>query len=384
MRLAVASSRFLLALTFLFSGFVKAVDPQGMAYKLNAYLYQWGVTLSDDAMVLHLMAIVLGVMEFMLGVSLLLGMRRRLTATLMFVVMAVMTLLTLYVYIENPVPDCGCFGDAVKLTNGETLLKNVVLLAAAVVLLRYSRMMKRLISERNQWVTSIFSFVYIVVLGLLSNHYLPPLDFTPYKIGTDLRAVLAGEGITEENQDLLNFYLMDAEGNDLTVEIPADTGYTFLLTLPDAASADDGCNDRINDLYDACSDHGMNFYAIVGEGVEDVPGWIDRTGAAYSFLTSDARQLRAAVRSNPGLLLLHDGKIVEKWSNNNLPESAEFPYLCSVEEKSPLLRLFLWFVIPLLLVVLADSVWIGSKYYKRHILKKSLKTNDNEKENCSR
>ncbi len=371
--------RLFVGLTFLFSGFVKCADPQGMAYKLNAYLHHWGVMVTDDSVFLSTPSILLGAAEFLLGVFLLLGIRRQTTTLVILLLMTAMTGLTTYIYIVNPVSDCGCFGDAVKLTNEETLLKNIVLLAASILLFRKRRLIWRLISERNQWVVSIFSLVYIVSLGFYSNHQLPVLDFTAYRKGTDVRSILEGKGITDRNQDIINFFLQDEDGNDRTFEVAADTGFTFLLTLPDVLSADDGCNDYINDLYDECEDKGIPFYAVVGATEAETKTWEDRTGAAYPLLKGDARQMRAAVRSNPGLLLLHDGKIAGKWSNNNLPASVDFAYLCKSDETHPFLRLLLWFVLPLCLTIFADSVWVGSKYYKRYNLRRKLNFKDMRK-----
>jgi len=119
---------------------------------------------------------------------LLLGIRRRLTAIGVTVFMSLMTAVTVYVAVAHPVADCGCFGAALTLTDGQTLGKNIVLLAAALVVLKGRRYLPRLISERNQWITSLYALAYIVLLALYALHYLPPMDFTPYHRGADMRA----------------------------------------------------------------------------------------------------------------------------------------------------------------------------------------------------
>ena len=120
--------------------------------------------------------------ELLLGVNLLLGIRRKLTTIFTAIFMLVMTGITLYVFLYNPVPDCGCFGSALKLSNSETLLKNVVLLAASVFLSARPQYILRLISERNQWITAVCSLVYVVSVTVYSFRHLPVISFTPYNV----------------------------------------------------------------------------------------------------------------------------------------------------------------------------------------------------------
>ena len=384
--------RLLLALTFIFSGFVKAVDPLGMLYKLNAYCTHWGFAFEEDSLILKFSVILMAAVEFILGIYLLLGIRKRFTTGVTLVVMVTMTMLTVYIYAYNPVSDCGCFGEAITLTNTETLVKNIFLLSAAFVVVSFRHYMKRLISERNQWLTSIYSWIYIIVLGMISFHYLPVIDFMPFKVGTDLRAAWNGELGEDTPEDLMNFALFDAEnGEEVTQDILNDTSYTFLLTMSKVNIADDGCNDRINDIFDDCSDRNYSFYAAVSDNSNsaDINDWTDRTGAAYSFLKCDAVLLKAMVRSNPGLLLLKDGVIVKKWSNNDLPVLSEDKNWNQQNDNkannSALVKLLLWFIIPLSIVITLDGIWIGKKYFKHYIFKRTLKKSiDHEKENCSR
>ncbi len=378
----------LLAATLIVSGFVKAVDPMGMYYKLNAYFLYWGMDFGDGSVLVDGLVVCIATVEFILGIYLLLGIRRRFTTTAILLFMAAMTLLTAYIYAFNPVADCGCFGDAIVLSNGATLLKNVVLLLAAGVVFRKRRLLFRLISERNQWITSLYAWGYAIALTLYSFHYLPLLEFTPFKEGLDLR-----KAYNEPQEDtpvaLLNFGL-EGEDGALTDSILQNPKATFLLTLPNLAAADDGNNDRINDIYDVCRDSAYAFYGVTSFTADsaDISRWKDRTGALYPILRADIDQVRSMVRANPGLLLLTDGKIVKKWSHNDLPR-LEGQGKWVAEEKAFLtgwsvLKLIFWFVVPLLLVMLVDGLWIGSKFYKHHIFKKHLKQQENEKENRSR
>lgn len=370
--------RILLCATFIFSGFVKVADPMGMTHKLHAYASALNLPYSQSMLLLEFLACALGTIEFVLGVYLLLGVHRRWTSRITAAFMLVFTALTAWIYIDNPVPDCGCFGDAIILTNGQTLLKNLVLLAAALFLFYKPARIHRLISTRNSWVISIYSWVYAIVLAVYTLHYLPVIDFSAYTKGADIRGALNGEITGQKAEKLLNFYLADARTDeDVTLDILNDRGYTFLLTAANVQEADDGCCDRINDLYDYCHDHGYKFYMATGSTGKEVTDWIDRTGAAYPILYAEDTELNTMVRSNPGLLLLHDGKVADKWSNNNLPEvdnnNTTLNDITHHPITHPVTMLLLWFVVPLLLIVGLDSLWIGHKFYKHHIYVKRFK-----------
>ena len=104
--------------------------------------------------------------------------------------MFVFTLLTIWIYTSNPIADCGCFGDAIKLTNGQTLGKNIILLVAALIVQFCPTRHRRLITQHNAWLISIYAWVYAITLALYSFHYLPIIDFSAYKPGGNIRAAL--------------------------------------------------------------------------------------------------------------------------------------------------------------------------------------------------
>lgn len=361
----------------------------GMYHKLNAYFAHWGHPFGEDSLTLLAMAVVLSTVEFVLGIYLFLGIRRRFTAITVTLLMTAMTALTVYVYVYDPVPDCGCFGAAFTLTNGETLAKNIVLTAASIVVLYHRRYVLRLVLERNQWITSMYAWIYIMLLNLFAIHYLPPIDFTSFEKGTDMRAAYYNPDASTPAA-LLNFTLATPEGELLTDSILNREGITLLLTLPDIATADDGSADRINDLYDACRDSSYAFFAVASYNADSaaLSSWVDKTGAAYPILLADADQLKAMVRANPGLMAIRNGVIKGKWSNNNLPspegneDTMDDPSVWATHLS--LLKLVGWFIFPLLLVIFIDRAWVGSKFYRHYIFKKRLKQEENEKENRSR
>lgn len=361
---AVNVSRMIMAATLLFSGFVKANDPMGTVFKLQDYMSAWGMT-SMPEVVMLIAALFMVLIEFGLGVYLLFGMRRRIVSVVTLLFMTLMTLLTVYIAIYNPVSDCGCFGDAIILTNTQTLLKNILLLACAFMVFRWYKLQMPLISRQIYWIVSTLAMLAIISFAVYCIYSQPFIDFRPYKIGSDLRQKATvpasqrpqfevtiiyernGEtlelGIDDDDPDdswtyvetrrkqlkqadidiINDFYMQDADGEDLATDILEADGYTLLLTAPDLLSADQSIMGLINDIYDYASEAGVNFVALTPSTEEARSRWIDYTGAEYSFLTADERTLKTMVRGNPGLMLLHDGVVKAKWSNWNFPTTEQ-------------------------------------------------------------
>ena len=372
---AVNIARLLLALTFILSGFVKAVDPLGTQYKIHDYLAAIGLANIVPDFGTLASSVILSATEFLLGICLLFAIRRRLVSKILVVLMTVMTLLTLWLAIDDPVTDCGCFGDALVLTNWQTFWKNVVLLAAALIVWRYPLDMPRLISESNQWIVMNYSaFFILVIIAGRSLYTLPQFDFRPYHVGTNLR-----EGwqrmMEGEDSPYTEFFIESTdEGEDITEAVLGRQGYTFLLVAPHLENANDSQFDRLNSIYEYCLENGYQFYCLTASTRKGIGRWQDITGAEYPFCNTDETTLKTVIRSNPGLLLLNDGVIIRKWSHNTLPSDEE---LGARLEGSPLGRLpndnaaekilwiLTWFVLPLVLLTIADRLWAWSKWLRR-------------------
>ena len=363
--------RFIISATLLFSGWVKVIDPMGMVYKLKAYADYFDLDFSENGILLKLLVVIVAVTECHLGFSLLLGIRRKSSSILVFLLLLAMTGVTVFVYLKNPVADCGCFGEAIELTHGQTLIKNVILIVMASFLVVYPRRMRRFITERNQWITSIYSFCFVIGSLLYSFHFTPIISFTDYKVGTDVLSNYRGEvGDGELLQDVASLYIVDKSGNDLTEAIISKSGVTFLLTIPDVNSADDSSADLINELHDYAEENSYQFLALIGTSLDRAYGWRDRTGASYPIYQSDDLVLKSMVRSNPGLLLLVDGVVRGIWGVNELPENLlnkpiNESDIVSVKQSSfeSITKLVGLYLIPLLLVIFLDGIMLGRKYY---------------------
>lgn len=397
--------RTLIGVVFVFSGFVKAVDPAGFAIKIGDYLAAFGL---DILKPLALPAAVnLSAVEFVLGICMLLGVYRRYSSILVFIFMLVMTPLTLYLALFDPVSDCGCFGDAVIISNWETFYKNIVLLSASVFLLVFNQKLFRFFTYKVYWFAALFAYVYCICFSYWNYNHLPILDFRPYKIGTNIpEQMIIPEGAPEDEYEHILIYekdgvkqtftldnypaedstwtfvetqtdlvskgytpkieafnIFDEENNDVSDAILENKEPVLLLIVPKLEEASDERIDEINNVFDYATGQSMPFYCITGSSQEGIQGWIDITGAEYPFLHADDVLLKTIIRSNPGLVLIKEGTILMKWHYYDIPEEKDIPAVLSLylDEKQPEGKGNRWiyinllgFTLPLLLVWIYD------------------------------
>ena len=416
LKMIVNLCRIIVAVTFIFSGFVKAIDPIGTQYKLQDYLGAIGMAGILPNWTLLAVAVFLAAIEFCIGIFLLFAIQRRLISKLTVAFMVFMTMVTVWIVVADPVKDCGCFGDALHLTNTETLIKNIVLLVCSLVIMYRPLAMFRFVSKSNQWIVTNYTIVFILVSSGLSLYYLPIFDFRPYHIGVNIpRGMEIPKGaklpqfkttfIMEKNGQRKEFTLdnypdaswkfIDSKtvqtsegyippihdfsitdnktGVDLTNSVLSHKGYTFLLIAPHLETADDSNFGDIDRLYEYAQSYDIPFYCLTASTTKAIKRWIDLTGAEYPFCITDEAVLKTIIRSNPGLLLLKDGTIINKWSHNNLPNEAKLsrPISQSSLGKMPkdsvpakILEIVLWFILPLTLLTLADRLWAWSKWVR--------------------
>lgn len=413
---AVNVCRFVLAATFIFSGYVKAIDPLGTLYKLKDYAAAMSLNglLPDWALVG--VAIALGALEFALGVFMLFAVRRHVVSRITLAFMTAMTVLTLWIFVADPVKDCGCFGDALKLTNGETLLKNIVLSACAALVAWRPVDMARFISRSNQWIVRYYTVAYIVITSVYCLYTLPIFDFRPYHVGMNIKQgmeipegaeqpefestfLLRKNGETREftldnypdstweyidtrtvqtkkgyEPPIHDFALTSCDtGEDITEQVLTKKGYTFLLVSPRLAVADDSNFGDIDQIYEYAEENGADFYCVTASANDEIERWRDLTGAEYQFCNADETTLKTMIRSNPGLMLLKDGTIIGKWSHNALPQTDDLTAplqqltIGKAQNDSTterLLIVLLTFFMPLSALTLADRLWAWSKWIR--------------------
>ena len=370
----VNSCRLLLAVVFILSGFVKAVDPLGTLYKMQDYLLAMNLGGWLPDMAILAFAVALATLEFCLGIFMLFAIRRRLTSRAIVIVLTIMTPLTLWLALANPIDDCGCFGDALVLTNWQTFLKNVILLAAAIAVARWPMEMFRFVSRSNQWIVINYSVLFTLIISGWSLYDRPQFDFRPYHIGTDLKA--GWNSMMEGNESPFADFFIERtdDGEDITEQVLNDKGYTFLLIAPWLEKADDSQLDLINQIYEYAKEYDYQFYGLTATGQDGIEQWRDMTGAEYPFCQTDGTVLKTIIRSNPGLLLLKDGIIIQKWSHNRLPDEydlteplAQLKIGSLSVDAMPrrIAEIMLWFVLPLALLTITDRLWMWSKWIRR-------------------
>lgn len=361
-------SRSLLGLTFVFSGFVKAVDPLGTTYKIEDYLKAFGGVFTDLLPMAEVMAWCLIVFEFVLGVCLLLNVKTSWTSWATLAMMLVMTPITLYLALTNPITDCGCFGDAVVLSNWATFWKNVVLLVLVVVLLCVKRHIPTLFQWHSEIGIACLALGFAVGMMLYARLHLPIMDFRPYKVGNNIAELMEYPDDAEPDQyETLLIYEKDGQKQTFTLEdYPrGDSTWTFvdqkstlvkkgyeppihdfeIITLDGEDMTDDVLTaDRATLIvaYDMQKTDGKQWkkvlqlvqtaesadeycYVLTGSGEDDImtffvgEEWSDEDTEMIRehFCQTDPVTLKTIVRANPGVVVLENGTVREKYNLRN-------------------------------------------------------------------
>ncbi len=356
--------RFIFGLTFLFSGFVKAVDPLGTTYKISDYLDAFSLGFFSDLSLVS--AFLLIILEFTIGFNLVFGIQVKKTAWIAAAFMLVMTPLTLYLAIANPVSDCGCFGDALVITNWQTFYKNLILDALLVLILVFASEDRPIFSNWASYIIMLIPVLSCLGLELYCYNHLPIIDFRPYKVGNNLPSLMVipddapsdeynisfiyeKDGVQKEfnlenypaedstwtfvsqNSVLIkrgyvppiHDFSVQTEDGDITDLILENEGYTFLLISSKLEKADLSRQKDINALYDYINSKNISFYCLTSSFNDDVEAFKTTNNVKYPIGATDEITLKTIIRSNPGLVLLKAGNVVAKWHYNDLPTKNE-------------------------------------------------------------
>lgn len=354
--IALEIIRLILAVVFIFSGFVKAIDPLGSTYKFEDYLTAFGGFFSELTFIALPAAVALSTFELILGLCFLLKVKLKTTSFLALLFMAVMLPLTLYVAVKNPVTDCGCFGDALIISNWETFYKNIVITAFVVILLIFHKNLRTIFMPAIEWIL-ISLFVLIGVgLSVHSQRNLPLINFRPYKIGVnipeamkvpegkptdkyDTKLIYQKDGINKEftlenypandstwvfveqkstlvqkgfQPPIHNFNIVDENNNDITDELLRHHGNVNLLITYDVKKASKKGLERAEKVYQRAKANNEPFYALTASTDEDIATVRAETGITFPFCKTDPVTLKTIIRANPGLMVINTGTIKEK------------------------------------------------------------------------
>ncbi|MBO4754332.1 MAG: hypothetical protein J5543_07035 [Bacteroidales bacterium] len=362
MKIVVRIVQFLFAILFIFSGLAKCIDPIGTSIKVTEYLQYFGFGFLTD---LSLgMAWVLCIVEFLCGVNMLLGHARRLTLFVSTLLLLAFTPLTLWLAATDAIQECGCFGDAVHLTNWQTFAKNLVLDAMLVLLWVKRELMYKVLGSTFYVLYTYWAFGCAVWLCWLGTWREPFIDFRPFTHGMNLKERVIGgeqaqpshvgtqyfciyqrEGIAKEfpldsipdeadgwefvetierhTDDQvsfgesevakhIDFYVKSADGEIITDSILSRPGYTILLLSHSLDKASQHDIDRIEQLSEYAGDNDYGFLCLTARDEKQLERWKFNTGAEYRFGFTDASIIETMCRSNPAVMLLRDGVICWK------------------------------------------------------------------------
>lgn len=387
--IAIWTLRVAVGAVFVFSGFAKAVDPWGFIYKVGEYLGAWGISWLPDGIVL-IGAILLSMFEFVSGLMLMLGCIRHVAPLSLSGLMLFMLPLSAYIWIWNPVADCGCFGDALVISNGATFAKNVVLMAALLFLCRYNMRAPGLIRPILQWVPMSAAIIYCFAISIIGYMVQPIVDFRPYKVGMPL---LRDENIADD--DIRLVYERDGREREFTLDALPDSTWTFVRRImPAQAEASslaifDGDEDvtegvidtempqmlllvpnpefhgrarssmanRINDAMESMGGSMIGILPLSGDALEK---WGEMSQAEYPLFTADATAIKEVARGDAALVLLDQGRV--KWKYNIYCMRGDFPSGDSpadrIESVRPIEKqgLALWFSLAIALIVAAAAL----------------------------
>ena len=354
-------SRNLVGIVFIFSGFVKGIDPLGSAYKFGDYFNAFGLEFLEPTA--FSLAILLSSLEFIIGFSLIFSTKKNLTAWAVLLFMSFFTILTFILAIFNPVTDCGCFGDAIIMTNWQTFLKNIVLMVFTLILFINRYKYQPNWSNSKQWSVVSIPAIFIVLVSVYCYRHLPLIDFMPYTVGTYIPEKMAipddapsaeyktsliytkdGKNIevdlnnlpdstwqwVETKQELIqegyvppihDFVIQSMTGDDITDIILNENKFTILLVAYNLKNTKLSDIIKINALAEYCdSSNNCNFICLTSSLQSEIDEFTQKTNAKYPFFNTDEITLKTMIRANPGLVILKRGWIIDKWNALDTPD----------------------------------------------------------------
>jgi len=373
MKVIAIIARILVGIVFIYSGFVKAIDPWGSTYKFIDYFLAFNMSWMQPAT--FVLAVVQNAAEFVIGVALVLGLRMKETSWGMMLFMGFFTILTFILALTNPVSDCGCFGDALILTNWQTFYKNLILMAPTLIVFIYRKKYRPAYGLVGEWLWVFLITIVVTGISIHCYRHLPWIDFRPYRIGVDIQqgmtvpegmpvdeyhstVMMEKDGVLKEfpvndypwddttwvyrdtktvlvkkgyTPPIHGFSITTMDGADITDDVLNDEGYTFLLVAHRLNKSSRHGLDKASDIAEFCSEYGHQFYCLTASPQTEIESLKSELGLKYDFCFTDDVTLKTIIRANPGLVLLQRGTIVGKWHYNDMPDVVNLkPNLLSV------------------------------------------------------
>ena len=349
--------RWVVGLVFLFSSFVKGVDPLGTVYKVQEYMTAWSIGSLTFEWALPLASVLscaLICAEFVVGMLLITNSYRRMTAWLLALMMLFFTVTTFVDAVTNKVTDCGCFGDAVKLTNWETFWKNVALDIPTVWILLTCRLRRKRRFERDCLVL-VASVAAMLIFCIYNIKHEPVIDFRPWKIGNKMieeraamnhmtfKNIASGEEVTVdypsggwdqvpaeykdfEKWEIVNstsdepfelkadgFSMMDMMMEDHAVELIQSEDGLIIVTIHTLDKMDAKGVEEVKLAQQVAEESGKQIVLLTAALPEEIQGWMyDNQVEGLDYLFADATAIKTILRGNPGFVYVQDAVVVDK------------------------------------------------------------------------
>ncbi len=368
MKVFTLISRLITGIVFTFSGFVKAVDPIGTQIKFGDYFFAMGLEWLTPAALIF--SFLMNAAEFGIGLMLIFNVFPKLTAWTALLFITIFTPLTFWLAFANPVSDCGCFGDAITLTNWQTFWKNVILLIFIVTLFLMRNKTKMFFKYKTAFLITGGITALVFLFQFYNFYNLPVIDFRAYKDGTNIyeKAIVPDDAPKDEYETVLiyknlktnktkqftiencpyedtltwafdttinklikkgyvppihDFIISDLNGYDVTKEILENNGTSFILISPDLKKAN-ACNmEKIEKIANYCDANNLMFFCFTASGESVINEYKKILPKNLIFCTGDKKMLKTFIRSNPGFVILKSGVIHKKYHYRNIPDIDE-------------------------------------------------------------
>ena len=367
--------RIFVGLVFLFSSFVKGVDPMGTAYKIQEYMTAWSIgslTFEWALPFATFLSVTLVTLEFLVGVLLITNSLRKLTAWTLLLMMTFFLVTTLIDAITNKVTDCGCFGDFVKLTNWQTFWKNVVLMVPTLVIFFCRNLKKKHRTYERDILIFLFAVAAMVGFAIYNINNEPVLDFREWKVGNQMipesdgkimsyvtyQSKATGEIKEFPSEDLMKymedstwaeewewvdsrvvdptviaapgFSMIGIDGEDYAKELIGSPDPIIIATSHDISEINDNGIESMQRVKDIAEQHNVKYVFLTASLPEDVEKFLnDNKLGDVSYFLADDKAIETMLRSNPGYILLKDAIVKGKWHyrNYNKIRSVDFEQL---------------------------------------------------------
>ena len=418
-RLLTVLMRLTVGGVFVFSGFTKGVDPWGTCYKITDYLNALGLERWASAALF--IAAAVAALEFMLGIAIVVGAYRRSSPWIALLLLLVMTPLTLWLAITGAVPDCGCFGDALHLSNWATFGKNLLLLLGVVYLIFFNTSVRGIFGPAVHWMVMAAAFAFIMAVAYYGYFTQPLIDYRPYPVGTRLISQgniddddsegeddfifiyskngeeheftidslpdeedgweyvtryhakrPQGKVIVQDGTRHNNIAIMDEDGDDVTLDVLGSSRRLVLLMFPDLPDVGVASSFALNELTDAALVTDAQVIGLTPASSDEIDRWKDLSMASYPIYNMDDSELKSLARGNPAVVYVEDGAI--RWkrtlsSLDNVEQPIELGALGDDYNADDIMtRLMLAFVAVLaaILIINRSHLMVRYFYHKRH------------------